>query len=487
MAIARTRRSPWHSPFAVACAGLLLLGATLCYSQTTSPAASEVRAVTGFACSSPLEFETIEPAHIRVTVPPGMSLDGWLFRLQGVAGKTVQIDFTSEQSLAKWSTLNPVYADGAMALDDPALYAAAPSSGATTTAARVKVPNAAGQRWHFITNTKLLNKTTFTMMQTFDVDSVWVANRVPCTPGYNERFIRGLANNPLAKVVEIGRWQEGRPLLMVQIDGDGADEAALKSKDTLLIAGGEQATQPDGMWSSIGAIEFLLGDSAAAQRVRKRCRFLIIPMLDPDGTAHQAMELVNRFSFGSGLAAPAAYANFFRGWIDAGNRLDVVLEIHNVQSHECPHLSHAFIEGGVPRGTLAEAMNTAIVTRFKAANLLYAPHTQTNDWPARRFGGWLSEHYGPILIVYEINAQDPTRHLDLSELKGTGALFTEAAGDFLFSAAGTELSNVVDQVRAARERRRAGNPATQTARDALEFEEAVRSRANPQDTEPGGL
>ena len=99
------------------------------FAQTTSPATTDstsIRVVTGFECSSPLTFETPEPDHIVVTLGENTSLDGWIFRLEGVAGRTVRIDVTSNQKIAKWITLNTVYAPGTD-LNDPALYVAGPS------------------------------------------------------------------------------------------------------------------------------------------------------------------------------------------------------------------------------------------------------------------------------------------------------------------------------------------------------------------------
>ena len=247
--------------------------------------------------------------------------------------------------------------------------------------------------------------------------------------------------NPLVKVIEIRKLSSGRRLLMAQI---GGDDAAAKSKPCLLIAGGEQAIQPDGMWSAQGAIEFLLGDNEEAKKLRDHCRFLIIPMLDPDGVANADQELVEKFWRGEQSDAAVAYANFFQKWVLAGSRLDAVFEIHNVQSHEHPHLSRAFIEGDAVRGPIAEASNDAVVAKFKAADLVYSPKTQTTAFDRFRFGGWLAANYGPIFICYEINSQDPTRHLDLMQLKATGGMFAEAAGKYLFTTGGTELLAEVD-------------------------------------------
>jgi Zinc carboxypeptidase len=458
------------------------------FAQTTSPATADsaaVRVVTGFECSSRLTFETPEPDHVVVTLDDNTSIDGWMFRLEGVAGKTVRIDVTSKQKIAKWITLNPVYAPGTD-LNDPALYVAGPSVGQSVTARKVKVPDTAGQKWHYITNAKL-TKNVFTMTQTFDTDAVWIANRVPYTPKYNEQFMDSLAKNPLVKVIEIGKLTSGRRLLMAQI---GGDDAAAKSKPCVLIAGGEQAIQPDGMWSAQGAIEYLSSDNDVAKKLRDHCRFLIIPMLDPDGVANADQELVNQFRPRTQSDSAIAYANFFQQWVLAGNRLDVVFETHSIQSHEYPHLSRAFIEVDPARGPIAEALNDAVVSKFKAADLVYSPKVQTKTLPVSRFGGWLAANYGPIFICYEVNSQDPTRHLDLMQLKATGGIFAQVAGEYLAATTGTELLAAVDTVRTQHQTNWNNNPATQPSQNAIESEAAVRPTVAPNQTfqaQPGGL
>jgi hypothetical protein len=87
-----------------------------------------------------------------------------------------------------------------------------------------------------------------------------------------------------------------------------------------------------------------------------------------------------------------------------------------------------------------------------------------------RFGGWLQANFGTCYIAYEVNAQDPNRHLTLSQLKGTGSLFALGFGDFMGSADGEQLRGIVDTARSDRNTRRQGNPATQPAQNAIESE-----------------
>lgn len=426
-------------------------------------------------CCSTVDSDTPDPNHVVVTLDDSAALDFWMFRLDGVAGKTVRIDVKSTKDMKKWTTLNPVYAQ-ALPIGDPELYVAGPSTGSIVGPNHATIATTDGQKWHYIVNTDFHDKSVFSMTQTFDSDSVWIASRVPHPPSYNEKFIRGLADSPLAKVVEVGKSQKNRPLLLVQIGGD--DDAA-KSRPCVVIAGGEQANQPDGMWAAQGAIEYLLGDDDTAKALRDKCRFLIIPDLDPDGTADSTQNLPMRFQPSAEIPESTAWANYFQKWVDDGNRLDAVFEIHSMQSHEAPHLSRAFIETRPP----ALAIDKVVQRKFAAAGLQFSPHTQTKVDPISRFSGYLTQFYGPLNIVYELNAQAPTRHLDLMQLKATGGMFAEAAGELLTGPEGASALAAVDSVRARRQKYWSADAANNPPDDAIASETTAHDAAGP-DTGP---
>jgi len=107
-------------------------------------------------------------------------------------------------------------------LADPANYAAAANDGPTQMAFNgPPLSPTDGQAWHFIP-TVWSDAYTLSFVQHFDTDSVYVAMRVPYTPSYNERYLRQLAANPLAKVVTVGLSAQNRPLYLVQIGSGGA-------------------------------------------------------------------------------------------------------------------------------------------------------------------------------------------------------------------------------------------------------------------------
>src|ERR1700690_2906251 len=103
--------------------------------------------------------------------------------------------------------------------------------------------------------------------------------RVPRTPSCNEHFLSQLALNPVARVAEIGRSQNGRPLLIAQIGIPGAD------KPCVLLYAQEHADEQDAGWVAQGALEYLAGSAPDAVLLRAHFTFLVIPTLDPDASA----------------------------------------------------------------------------------------------------------------------------------------------------------------------------------------------------------
>jgi hypothetical protein len=307
-----------------------------------------------------------------------------------------------------WSTLNPVYCSAAD-LSDPTTFATGPLGVANRTDQRgTRIPSTDEQRWHYCENCSLVSNRQFTITQAFDSDSVYIAGRVPYPPGYSAKFIDGISNNPLAKVMEIGKTPGDRALKVVQIGT--TDQASQKSKPCVIICAGEQAHQPDGMWACQGCIEFLLGDSDKARALRDQFEFFIIPTLDPDGTAQTTTEFLGSFSTRLMNPTSIAYANWLQNRVLSGGRIDLVLELHSLQSGECEHLQRVDVTG-LPedRPPLIQAFQKLITQQFKANNLIV---TQVNmrggQHSPSRFSGWISKRFGALDIIYEMNAQAPS-------------------------------------------------------------------------------
>jgi hypothetical protein len=198
-----------------------------------------------------------------------------------------------------------------------------------------------------------------------------------------------------------------------------------------LLYAQEHADEQDAGWVAQGALEYLTSDAPDAAQLREHCTFLVIPTLDPDATAagvHQAM--ISSFLVGRTTPESIAYANWFQSWINRGNRLDLVIDLHNVQSGEGPHVFCPLIEGTGVRGTLSLALHKMLLENMQEAEYGMLARPQVRGWMPDRLGGWLSHCYGPLSIAYEVNSQAPERHLALGEIKTMGAVFVQTVGQF---------------------------------------------------------
>jgi hypothetical protein len=449
-----------------------------------------------FDCGSPITARVLSADHVSVTIDQRGQIDVWAFRLRGVAGRTMTIDVTLPATTAtgdgKYSkTITPVY--GTVAdLNDPAGYTTGPLDVPSTPGRqRLPIPDTRGQAWHYIADTTWVDHggptRGFTMTQAFTTDTVYIANRVPRPPGYNDWFIDGLAGNPLAKVIDLGRTPERRRIRAVQI-GDDAGTGD-KAKPCVLVAGGEQAHQPDGMWAAQGCAEFLMGDSAEAKELRDQLVFLVIPTLDPDGAAHPDFRFMDSFGMDTMYPTSIAYANWLQGRVLAGRRLDLVLELHSFQSGENEH-AKLWQRSGRPaeEAAVAVTVDDAVRRQFATAGLtVNLPAHPASLRLTNRFGAWIDRHLGALYMMYAMNAQAPSGHLSLSQLKDTGRLMALATAGLIGSPEGGGLRALVDRRRAEHDTAWRDRPATGPVQNAIESERALTvasylkhvDRANP--------
>ncbi len=429
-------------------------------------------------CGTPVTAHVVSADHVSVTLDNAFQYDSWLFRLRGVAGRTLTIDVNMPARSATGSngyskTITPVY--GTVAdLDDPAGYTTEPLDVPSAVGRQgFPIPDTQGQAWHYIADAAWLKSGGFTMTQAFTTDTVYIANRVPRPPGYNDRFIDGLAGSPEAKVLDLGRTPEGRRLRAVQIGDDTG--TGPHAKPCVLMAAGEQSYQPDGMWTCQGCVEFLLGDSDEAKAVRDQLVFLVVPTLDPDGTTHPDPRFMQTFGVDAMYPTSIAYANWIQGRAVSGRRLDLVLDLHSNQSGEGEHAKLWQLTGrSAAEVAVTLPVDDAIRRRFATEGLTVTPPYYSGNFGApSRFGPWIDRHFGAIDMAYTMNAQAPSGHLTLSQMKETGRLLAVATAGVIGSRDGARLMALVDHVRADHDAAWRDRPTTLPAQNAIESEQAV--------------
>ena len=433
-----------------------------------------IRLTAGFEGSPAVKLKKVSETYwvIESEEPTWKRPHFFLFRVEGAAGRTVTFEIRGAPE--QWAALHPVYSYAAR-LDDletfvtPADY--------QETLVWPKFPDTSGQNWQYIqdiqwqkltkTRRQLLKehqwrwlwqllmkgektdvRRTFVFRQKLDRDA-YVCMRYPYTPGYNQRYLDSLTRNPAVKVVTIGTSKEGRPLQMVKIGEGGETEE--NRKPCVLIYAREHADEQDGSWAAQGAIEFLISDAPEARQIREKCTFLVIPMLDPDGAAISVYEhIISSFSGGSETPESVAYGTFFKAWVDKGNPLQLVLNLHNFESHEGPNLSQLTVEQEKER----QEYSLMFYNRFLQPLMKAEGGFRTAQWsvngPVNRLGNWLSDSFGTLHMAFELNAQAPTRHLTIADLHQIGKLLVLASAHCLFSQEAGSLMASIDKIRQER-------------------------------------
>jgi len=406
-----------------------------------------IRLVTGFEGSPAAKLTKVSDTYwvIEDKDPVWERPHFFLFRVEGAAGRSVTFEIRNVP--LKWATINPVYSYAA-SLDDLVAFTSAPVDASRLHKAPngPQLPNTNGQGWQFIEDAKLLNG-SFWFSQRFDRDA-YVCMRYPYTPGYNQRYLDSLTNNPAAKVITVGASKEGRPLRVVKIgDGTEADE---KRKPCVLIFAREHADEQDSSWAAQGAIDFLISDAPEARQIREKFTFLVIPLLDPDGAVIGVYEhIIGSFTAGAETPESTAYSAFFKGWVDKGNPLQLVLNLHNLESREGPHLSLLTVEPEKERRGCNQMFFDSFVQPLAGAEK-FLVKKQTRLGISGRLGNWLSDSFGTLRTAFELNVQEPTRHLTLSDLHQIGKVLVLASSRYLLSQEAGPLMTSIDKLRQER-------------------------------------
>jgi hypothetical protein len=429
------------------------------HAAVAANAGRSVKIISGFSCSAPLSVEQISDSHFKIAFEGKRgSMDNYfLFRLEGVAGKTIRIDF-EHAPLNKWWSLNPVYSYAAD-LDDPSSFRSAVVGDPAKTVPAHNgplIPDTSGEQWHFMPNVWCGNREvdrkngTLCMVQTFDQNVVYVGLKIPYTPGYNQRLMTEVSASSLAQVFEIGRSPQGRPLQLVKVGGTDADD---RSRPCVLLYGREHGTEQDSSWAVEGALRFLISDDPEAAALRDRLTFLLLPICDPDAADESYYDRTTySFTVDRPSSEAIIYANWFEAWVDAGKRLDVVLDLHNIESAEGEHLSYMYPDPH--RISSCRILNNAITDRMQdGTDLHIRPGSVDQGFITNRLAGWLGYCFGPLHGLYELNSQEKWRHLTLDEVRDMGRRLILATSDYLHSDDGKAMMAFVDRVRAERVQR----------------------------------
>jgi murein tripeptide amidase MpaA len=201
--------------------------------------------------------------------------------------------------------------------------------------------------------------------------TMWIAQMAPYTKRDLDRLLSEAC--PCLKRETVGRSAHGREISLLTITDPAVPNTG---KRVVWLMTRQHAWEAGTSWAAEGAVRFLVSNNAEAARIRRTTIFKILPIFDPDGAAEGAVRFnANGYDNNRNWDAIdpklmpeiAAVRRAVLAWLDAGQRLDILLAIHNDESTD-------YVEGplnaGVPR---AKALAKDLVDRLRANTVFYDP------------------------------------------------------------------------------------------------------------------
>lgn len=366
---------------------------------------------------------------LRLTLKNDIPNHWFLFALRGVKDKTLTIEIAAQNTIHgtyPWKDVQPVMADQ-IDTSDPLLY-----DEAAYQAQNGRLP------WRRIKNATYDEKArVLTTKVSFDRDEATIALKYPAPISYVARRLQQLQEQNLDfQILEAGQSKAKRPLQVLAVPKFSVNKERWKTKPVILLYAGEHATEHDAPHAIIGALQWLLGESAEARALREKCNVLLIPHLTPDDVVNSIFGRTNNGFMGDEYSYDVenvAWAKFWNRWIENGYPLDISLAIYNVAGAESPNFFSPLVQGykTQPDYPLSQALHRAIVERVDTLGMIIdTPMGRTGNFPMRLMG-WHNYVFGTRAAFYEINSQYPFHPLSLSEVHELGVAILRGTGDFI--------------------------------------------------------
>ena len=389
-----------------------------------------------------LRVAEIEPGHYEVTIAdePGVERQDagdlgywkwWMFRVDGAAGQTLTFTVHNPVNGNKWTNLNPVYMNGG-SLDELDAFTSQPPPAFERPIQAVNgawLGDTSGQRWHFIEDATVEGH-RLTLTHRFTDDRVWIAMRYPFTTGYLRAWLDDIERRAAAEGLNLRRYEigdtvGGYPMTILTV-GEDRD----RPRPTMLFYAREHAEDHDASFTVQGAAEFLVSDDPEAQRLRDRFTFVLIPMIDPEGAALGRHDRI-RGTFYPDADDRSPEARLYHGWLttwtrEHGQSVDFVINLHNYESDEVPHV-HCWVLDDTPP---TQRFPERVADRMDRGAFVVRP-PDGSGYTRNRFSTMVQEATGAATFGWLVNAQAEQRHLTIWELRDIGKRFVLAAGDVL--------------------------------------------------------
>jgi hypothetical protein len=171
-------------------------------------------------------------------------------------------------------------------------------------------------------------------------NKIWIAHVPPYTNQQLQRLLDEFKRRSDLRQQIVGRTAQGRAMLLLTIT-DESEPAKQKKVIWLMIR--QHSWEAGSSWAGEGALRFLLSADPVAVQMRRTAIFKIFPLCDPDGVARGGVRFnANGFDLNRNWDAVdetkmpeiAAQRKAILDWVDAGQRVDIFLTLHNTETAE---------------------------------------------------------------------------------------------------------------------------------------------------------
>lgn len=166
----------------------------------------------------------------------------------------------------------------------------------------------------------------------------WIAHCPPYTNATLAKLRNEIHGDPDFHEETIGRTAGGRDLALWTIT-----HGESKGKRTIWLMFRQHSWESGSSWAGEGAIRTLLASGADSKRLREQFVWKVFPLCDPDGVARGGVRFnVNGFDLNRNwdvvdpvkMPEITAQRGAVAQWLKAGNRIDLLLSLHNTETGE---------------------------------------------------------------------------------------------------------------------------------------------------------
>jgi hypothetical protein len=270
-------------------------------------------------------IERVSGTHYRCGVKGETDQDGrnrqanwYYFRVDGAKGQALTIDL----------------------IDLPGEYNYRPNRGAVT-GDTLPWYSEDNRRWQQIEAAEYEAGTPLLRIRlTPRANRIWIAHVPPYTNRHLQRLLQEFKTHPALHRQVAGKTVQGSSVLLLTITDE---RAPTLQKKVIWLMFRQHSWEAGSSWSGEGALRFLLSTDPVAAEMRRTAIFKIFPLCDPDGVARGGVRFnANGFDLNRNWDAVdemkmpeiAAQRKAILDWVDAGQRADLFLTLHNTETAE---------------------------------------------------------------------------------------------------------------------------------------------------------